>query len=493
MTPDLNHRSTSPVAPVDATWRRPPRLALVLVAFLLLSAQLAVAAGAGDLTTEQRDWLNKASRHEKAGWIYLHIEGKPEERGFQHGYLLAPEIARGIEIVRANWEYLTATGWDGLLGKSAAMFAGKIDGENRAELNGIVEGLKAAGVASSRNEIVAYNAYIELIAYWWPQELERIKAGLEMPGRESCSAFIATGSQTADGGIVLGHNTMAGYQETPPNLIIDIDPEKGQRILMQGWPGWIHSGSDFFITAAGLVGAETTIGGFEGFDENGIPEFCRMRRATQDARTIAEWCAIMKRGNNGGYANAWLLGDVNTGEIARLELGLRNVSFESTRDGYFTGSNVAEDLKILRHETGGGETDIRRSSVARRVRWKQLMAQYAGKIDVEAAKRFEADHFDVYLGVEHPGERSLCGHWELEHAPLNPWPSEPNSPGGTVDAKVVDTAMAKRMTFAARWGSACGLAFDAQEFLAQNPQYEWMRPVLTSRSTQDWVTFSAGE
>ena len=23
---------------------------------------------------------------------------------------------------------------------------------------------------------------------------------------------------------------------------------------------------------------------------------------------------------------------------------------------------------------------------------------------------FEADHFDAYLGEEHPGERSLCGH-----------------------------------------------------------------------------------
>lgn len=493
MTPDLTHCSAVAVAPVATTRQRRHRLALVLVAILLLSVRLAAAAGGGNLTATQRAWLDKASRHEKAGWVYLHIEGKPEERGFQHGYLLAPEIARGVEAVRANWEYQTAMAWEELLGKSAAMYAGKIDGENRAELYGIVEGLKAAGVASSRNEIVAYNAYIELIAYWWPQELERIKAGSTTPGRESCSAFIATGSRTADGGIVLGHNTMGGYQEMPMNVIIDIVPEKGQRILMQATPGWIHSGTDFFITAAGLVGAETTIGGFEGFDKSGIPEFCRMRRATQDARTIAEWCAIMKRGNNGGYANAWLLGDVNTGEIARLELGLRNVAFESTRDGYFTGSNVAEDLKILRHETGGGETDIRRSSIARRVRWKQLMAQYAGKIDVEAAKRFEADHFDVYLGVEHPGERSLCAHWELEHAPLNPWPTEPNSPGGTVDAKVVDTAMAKRMTFAARWGSGCGLAFDAGEFLARNPQYEWMRPVLTSRATQEWVTFTAGE
>ena len=27
------------------------------------------------------------------GWIYVHLEGSPHDIGFQHGYLLAPEIA----------------------------------------------------------------------------------------------------------------------------------------------------------------------------------------------------------------------------------------------------------------------------------------------------------------------------------------------------------------------------------------------------------------
>src|SRR5438105_2834353 len=33
-----------------------------------------------------------AYRYPQAGWIVLHIEGKPYERGFQHGQLLAAEI-----------------------------------------------------------------------------------------------------------------------------------------------------------------------------------------------------------------------------------------------------------------------------------------------------------------------------------------------------------------------------------------------------------------
>jgi hypothetical protein len=296
---------------------------------------------------------------------------------------------------------------------------------------------------------------------------------------------------TADRGIVLGHNTMGGYAESACNVILDIQPAQGHRILMQGVPGWIHSGTDFFITDAGLVGAETTIGGFKGFDEKGIAEFVRMRRATQDASSIDQWCAIMNKGNNGGYANAWLLGDIHTGEIARLELGLKHVRLERKKDGYFVGSNVAEDLKILRFETTGQETDIRRSSVARRVRWKQLMAEHAGKIDLELAKAMEADHFDPYLQKDHPGARSLCGHDDLEFQAYGT--DIPFAPTGTLDAKVVDAKMAGRMAFAARWGSACGAAFDAPKFLAAHPQFDWMRGILKSRPSRPWTEFQAGE
>jgi len=57
------------------------------------------------------------------------------------------------------------------------------------------------------------------------------------------------------------------------------------------------------------------------------------------------------------------------------------------RYGFFTGSNVPENLNILRFETDFNELDVRNSAVARRVRWKQLMREHAGKIDLELAKR----------------------------------------------------------------------------------------------------------
>jgi hypothetical protein len=457
---------------------------------LLLVCLSAVAAA--PLTQEQKAWVARAERYEKNGWIYLHIEGEPRQRGFQHGYLLAREIAESLRVRREVWKHTSGMEWDWLVEKSKAMFTPKVDPENLAELDGIVEGMRAAGVTTSRDEIVAYNGWADLAGYWWPKEKKKLEAQSPDPPKQSCSSFIATGSMTASGHIVLAHNTMSDYPQADFTLILDLAPTRGHRILMQGLPGWVHSGPDFFITSAGLVGSETTIDGFSGFDEKQVPEFARMRRATQGASSIDEWASLMKRGNNGGYANAWLIGDVNTNEIARLELGLKYVGFEKKRDGFFIGSNIAEDLRILRLETDVKSDDIRVSDVARRVRWKQLMKQHAGKIDVELARRFMADHYDTYLLKENPGSRTLCGHWELDSQIPGKEGYAPFSPGGTFDGKVVDSAMAKRMAFTARWGAACGLPFNAARFLEAHPQFDWMTGLLKDRPTQPWTEFRAG-
>jgi len=465
--------------------------ALLCTFFLLICNVSPYAQTIQSLGQEQKSWLAKADRHEKNGWIYLHIEGPPRERGFQHGYLLSQEIKEAIRILGEEWKHMSAMEWTWFVQKAGEILTARVDSENVAEIDGMVEGMKASGVSTTRNELVALNGYMELMWYWWPQVKDSMKTKSPDHKKQACSSFIATGSMTADGKIVLAHNSMVGYQDPFCNIILDILPEKGHRILMQAFTGFIHSGTDFFITDAGLVGSETTIGGFFPFDPDGVPEFARMRHATQYASSIEDWCEIMKKGNNGGYANAWLLGDIKTNEIARLELGLKHVGFEKKKDGYFVGSNVAENLKILRFETDRNETDIRISSIARRVRWKQLMKENAGKITPELAKAFEADHYDSYLKKDTTLGRSLCAHWELDPASFGE--GTPFEPGGSLDAKVVDSKMAKGMFFMARWGSACGMPFDAGKFLEAHPQFEWMSGLLKDRPTQPWTEFHCGE
>jgi len=466
-------------------------LIAILVFIFFLEEIYVYGQKESSLTKEQSTWVSKAKRYEKEGWIFFHIEGTPEERGFQHGYLLAPEIKESLRIMRAMWYYQTAIDWTWLVQQTNRIFTLKVDYENIAEIDGIVAGLKAAGINSSRDEIVTCNAYMEIILYWWPTVKDKISPNSPEPIKQGCSSFIATGKMTTDGGIVLGHNTMIEYIFPAANIILDISPEKGHRILMQSFAGLIHSGTDFFVTNAGLVGSETTMGGFFPFDENGVPEFARMRHATQYASTIDEWCEMMKLGNNGGYANAWLIGDINTNEIARFELGLKYVGFEKKKDGYFTGSNVTENLQILRFETKINENDIKNTAIARRVRWKQLMKESEGKVNIDLAKKFVADHYDSYLNKAEPDSRTLCSHGELDPDIKTPGLDMPFYPWGAVDAKVLDSKMAKQMSFSAKWGSACDISFDAKTFLELHPQYDWTTGLLKDRPMRKWTIFKA--
>ena len=101
----------------------------------------------------------------------------------------------------------------------------------------------------------------------------------------------------------------------------------------------------------------------------------------------------MRQGNNGGYANAWLIGDVEFARDCPPRTRARFDRLEKSRDGCFLGSNIAEDPKVLRLETDANEDDVRLSSIARRVRWQQLMAQHTGKINLEHGQAFRGRPF----------------------------------------------------------------------------------------------------
>ena len=270
---------------------------------------------------------------------------------------------------------------------------------------------------------------------------------------------------------VIAHNNWSGYLEGSRwNVVFDIRPAAGHRFLMDGMPGLIHSGDDFGVNSAGLVITETTITGFQGFDPNGIPEFARARKAMQYAASIDDFDRIMREGNNGGYANAWLVADMNTGEIARLELGLKNVTLERTKDGYFVGTNFPVNPKLAAEETTFRLDDPSLSANARRVRAEQLMKENTGKIDVAAAKAYLADHFDAYeKKADAPSERSLCGHVDLSPRGMGDWFAA-FGPAGTVQSKVADAALAKRMTLEAAMGHPCGATYRAEPHLAQHPE-----------------------
>ena len=170
------------------------------------------------------------------------------------------------------------------------------------------------------------------------------------------------------------------------NVVFDIVPAAGRHMFMDGIPGVIASDDDFGVNSAGMIITETTISRFHGFDPAGIPEFVRARKAMQYSESIDDFDRIMREGNNGGYANTWLIADVKTNEIARLELGLKNVTLERTRDGYFVGANFPINEKLTREETAYEAGDPSVTGNARRARWEQLMTEYKGKIDRKSTR-----------------------------------------------------------------------------------------------------------
>src|SRR6516162_1985445 len=126
------------------------------VAFVLSLAAASLASGLAvakdvippdfkpDPNTVQR--YGPAYRYPQAGWIVLHIEGEPYERGVQHGRLLAPEIAAHIRCMGAVFSHKSPEdGWKQARTLVNALFLRGYAKEYLEEMKGIADGASAAG------------------------------------------------------------------------------------------------------------------------------------------------------------------------------------------------------------------------------------------------------------------------------------------------------------------------------------------------------------
>lgn len=456
----------------------------ILTSLLLLCGLVAAAPAKIDAHSAR---LKKAFRRPpQKGWIFVHLEGSAADIGYQHGFLLAPEIADAQRAIKASLTH-DSKDWQYFRHASETVLWPHIEPEYRAELQGIVEGVQAKGVKLDLWDIVTMNAFLELDPYYtkWAEGHSSHATG------DHCSAFVATGSYTKDGKPVIAHNNWSDYiAGSRWDVIFDIAPERGNHFIMDGIPGVIHSADDFGINSAGIMITETTITAFHGFDPNGVAEFVRARKAMQYSNSIDDFARIMKDGNNGGYANDWLIADRKTGEIASLELGLKHVNLWRTKDGYFAGSNYPIDPALTKDETDFDPHDMSNSANARHVRWDQLLQENKGRIDVALGQKFLADHFDTYEKKTAPSERTLCGHIDLSSRGSKPW-QPPYGTAGAVENKVADAAMAEQMSFTAAFGHACGISFKANKHVKEHPEFAWEKGVLRDLDARGWTAFSA--
>ena len=463
------------------------------IGIAVVCSMIIFAAVATSMTPKVDQRLKGAFRRPPVnGWTYVHLEGTPEQIGYQHGYLLATEIQDLYKVYVLMLPHDDGKDWNFFREASKNILWPHVEQEYRDEMQGIADGVNAQGVKLDIWDVVAMNAAMEW-SYYIDQydKAHKIASLPTVTAGDHCSAFVAIGSYTKEGRVVIAHNNWTSYLDGARwTIAFDIAPAQGYHFVMDGLPGLIHSGDDFGLNSAGIVITETTITGFHGFDSNGVPEFVRARKAMQYSASIDDVARIFKEGNNGGYANDWLIADTRKGEIASLELGLKNVTLDRKTDGYFVGSNFPISPKLTEEETDFPVNDPGVSANARRKRWEQLMAENKGKIDVKLAEQFLADHVDSLNGKTEPSERTLCGHVELSPRGMGNW-QVPFGTAGAVQNKATDTVMAAKMEFTAAAGHACGKDFIAAKHLQQHPEQSWEKPELRDMKAYPWTTITA--
>jgi Phospholipase B len=355
-----------------------------------------------------------AYRYPAAGWIYLHIEGKPYERGFQHGYLMAHEIPE--YLTRANWDLAGRSdqrSWNEFRTTANALFLRGFDREILEEMRGIADGANANGAKFLNRkldliDIVVANTEVEMselraAVKTTPTGIdgERFEAPpyanrSRQDSADHCSAFAATGPATRDGKMIIGHVTWwsdALAEQT--NVMLDIKPESGHHILMQSYPAGIESGTDWYQNDAGMVLTETTLEQTP-FNAQGTPVAFRARLAIQYGGNIDEIVKLLDDHNNGLYTNEWLIGDAKDNEIAMYELGTnhtklwrssKNEWFGST-PGFYWGDNNAKDINVnLEYlpDPAGAPRFAPYVPALRDLAWQDLYNQYKGQIDEQFA------------------------------------------------------------------------------------------------------------
>jgi outer membrane protein assembly factor BamB len=236
-------------------------------------------------------------------------------------------------------------------------------------------------------------------------------------GNHKCNGFTATGNATTDGQIVFTNSMWSSdkafmwwwsyYITFRWNLILDINPSQGNRVIMASAPSYIWSDHDYYQNDAGIVLLETTCQ--QGlWDNRGLPLAIRVRRAIQYGNSIDDVMKFLKYRNDGCMNAVWLIGDAKTSEIARFELGYRNSWYNITTNGFHWSANnpfnrrvrlekfhLVEYIKqviskIFFKSTSYMYFTLNYFPAARDIKYKELGDKFYGDIDIDVVKQIMA-------------------------------------------------------------------------------------------------------
>jgi outer membrane protein assembly factor BamB len=410
--------------------------------------------------------FENAYRYNIQGWIYLYIEGEPYERGYQHGYLLSEEIVDMINrwsnmihlhprinklnkiISEEKYDKITEIFWNFCTKYSYKFYKDNYEDypEYKDEIQGIADGVTSRGSKIfGRNvtykDILTCNEMYEFLSKITEGKFRRgihplltlFKNLLEVEpslsemnaidfvsdfyypsGNHKCNGFTATGNATTNGGLVFTNSMWSSdkafmwwwsyYITFRWSLILDINPSKGNRVIMASAPSYIWSDHDYYQNDVGIVLLETTCQ--QGlWDNRGLPLAIRARSAMQYGNSIDDVMKILKYRNDGCMNAVWLIGDTKTNEIARFELGYRTSWYNKTTNGFHWSANNPKNIRVRLEKFNLGDYlkqvlyakiflksttymyfTLRYLPAARDIKYEELGNKFYGNIDIDVVK-----------------------------------------------------------------------------------------------------------
>jgi hypothetical protein len=383
--------------------------------------------------------IEKSAFHEENGVKVLQLKGTPYEIGYQHGYHLADRISLMIHTtLLATAAYVTAqTGWD--LDTSEAMMREGMESARpyfpdflKEEMRGMVAGAEAAGVTVSLEEIMLWNTnYDQWCIYSHPHHWTPVGApptaygkGLA-PRGGGCSSFCAWDEWAGgDGRLIFGKNednfNLPGQMEN--RILAIVDPVDGIGHGFVTYPGMIGLDGGFNETGFEMM---TQLNQME--DETmegcGIALFTRLLLTR--ARTIEDAIEIFNsHPRNTGIA--YHVADAFNRKAAVVETSARHVTVRYPEAGVkalwqnnhsncypgwmgYEGCNMvnsqqpvnelADVSTIAKWQESLRDPDNPHVQAPSRFeRYRQLIGQHKGSIDVENARSILTDRHDPYTG-----------------------------------------------------------------------------------------------
>src|SRR5258707_13885646 len=129
-----------------------------------------------------------------SGWTVVHLSGSPAQVGYQHGYLLAPEIADLQKVFLLELTHEHGKGLNFYRDAAKNVMWPHIEQESRDEMQGIADGLQAHGVKLDLWDVVVMNAAEEWSYYVGQYDKDHnIKSPATVTAPDHCSAVTVEG------------------------------------------------------------------------------------------------------------------------------------------------------------------------------------------------------------------------------------------------------------------------------------------------------------